>query len=166
MSSDLLSEGILISPEDLLSKILKKSTEKKEGSFEDVPQTVIELAQTLIATCPELSNANGASVKYLFKTGSWSKWGECNRTTGKWRKLTGFDFVIVLHKDSWMGFTPEQQQALLHHELCHIDRLEDKWCLAKHDVEEFLSTFKRYKSWNASLEAFKVILVDVNSGVN
>ena len=156
---------IMISPEDLLNKILRKSTEKKEGSFEDAPAEVIESAQRLISQCPELERANGANIKYLFKTGSWSKWGECNRTTGKWRKLTGYDFVIVLHKETWTGLDLEKQQALLHHELCHIDRSEDKWCLARHDVEEFLSTFKRYKSWNASLEAFKTVS-DSNSGAS
>jgi hypothetical protein len=154
---------MMIDPQDLLNKILQKSTEKREGSYEDASSEVQDQAQRLIATCPELSRAQNAAIKYLFKTGNWHKWGECSRTTGKWRKLTGFDFVIVLHKEAWVGFTPMQREALLHHELAHIDIQEDKWCLAKHDVEEFLSTYKRFGSWRAELEAFRLVATEMVS---
>lgn len=154
-------DNIILDPQDLLNKILQKSTEKREGSYEDASTEVQDLVAKLIATCPELSRAQNATVKYLFKTGNWAKWGECARTTGKWRKLTGFDFVIVLSKEVWVTFTELQQSALLHHELGHIDLQDDKWCIARHDIEENLSTYKRYGAWRAELEAFRLISVEM-----
>jgi hypothetical protein len=154
----MIEEGLIISPEDLLNKIMQKSTTKREGAYEDAPNNVIELAQKVIAACPELAVAQGALIRYLFKTGSWSKLGECSRTTGKWRKLTGYDYVIVFHKDTWSTLLSEnQREALMHHELSHISRTEDTWCLTRHDVEEFLLTYKRYGAWSANLRAMQLI---------
>ncbi len=156
-----MEKEIVLDTDALLASILKKATMKRERVFEDATPDVVDFSTKLINESPELDKSKAAKVKYLFRSGSWSKWGECARTTGKWRHLTDYDFVITLHKDTWDTLSEHQRNALLHHELSHIDRAEEKWTLARHDIEEFLTTFKRFGAWHGNLQM--MVQADTNS---
>lgn len=150
-----MSQNMIINTEELLQSILTKAQNPREKSYDDASEECIEMVKNLIETCPEFDHIKSAKIKYLFKIGTWSKNGECSKASGKWRHLTDFDFVIILHKDTWDNFSIEQRNALIHHELSHIGRKDNEnWYIIPHDVEEFLSTYKRYGAWNGTLQMF------------
>lgn len=149
--------NLVINTDDLLNSILHKSQNAREKSYEDASEECIKMVVAAINTYPEFDHVKAAKIKYLFKLGNWAKIGECSKASGKWRHLTDFDYVIMFHKDSWEVFTLEQRQALIHHELSHISRNNEKWGIAVHDVEEFLSTFKRFGAWSGSLQMVEQI---------
>jgi hypothetical protein len=156
-----MTQDIIINTEELLQSILTKVQNPREKSYVDASEECIKMAEGLIETCPELDHVKSAKNKYLFKLGTWVKAGECSKASGKWRHLTDFDFVIVFHKDTWDASTIEQRYALIHHELSHIGRKDsENWYIIPHDVEEFLSTYKRYGAWNGSLQMLVSIIND------
>ena len=153
------SDSPIIDAQNLLDQILKKATSKgKEKSYEDAPIDVVRLVERLINTLPEFDHAKAAKLKILFRLGDWTKMGECSKTSGKWRHLTDYDFVIVFHKETWDILEPLQKEALAHHEIMHIGYSDEKWCIIKHDVEEFHVTVKRYGAWCGSLQLMQDII--------
>jgi len=145
--------NIIINTEDLLQSILTKAKSPREKSYEDAPEECIKMVENTIETCSEFDHVKSAKIKFLFKIGNWTKAGECSKASGKWRHLTDFDFVIMFHRESWDVFSIEQKMALIHHELSHIGRKDsNNWFIIPHDVEEFLSTYKRFGAWNGALQ--------------
>jgi hypothetical protein len=61
-----------------------------------------------------------------------------------WLSLTGHDLVIQFRKAFWDAFSDHQRQAVLHHELMHIEWSGGKLSLRPHDVEEMSKTARRY----------------------
>jgi len=98
-------------------------------------------------------------IKYLVKVAENSRVnGQCSRATGKWKILTGFDYVIEVWSVFWDSASDSQKEALLFHELMHIISSEDEdgeitWRLQDHDVEEFIYVVKKYGIWNHALES-------------
>lgn len=148
-----------------LVEVLAKGTSPRR-SYQDAPPEIVAMAQRLIEECDELAVAADAKVKYLFVDRKWNKLGECARATGKWRFLTGFDFVITLNKEAWENMDDQSRRALLHHELSHIEKRDDKWVLRRHDIEEFFSTASRFGLWSESLKIMSQIVgeQDVEEG--
>jgi len=71
-------------------------------------------------------------------------------------KLTPFlkyDLVVWIAEDEYSKLSGEQRDALIDHELCHVeyDTVEDKIALVGHDIEEFNEIIVRYGAWNKSL---------------
>lgn len=129
------------------------------ATFCNAPE-VETLAQDLIHQYhPHLAEA---SIAYLFRTGSWSSGdkttlGKATRETGAHRHLTGYDFVITINADEWAEADERKQEYLVDHELCHCGRAIDehghpatekdgspKWCIIKHDLEEFAACVRRH----------------------
>lgn len=96
------------------------------------------------------------------------KLGECRRASELDVKLHGFDFVILLNRESWIeDLSPEQQDALLDHELSHavpqIDEDGDQkvdaegrllWRIRGHDLEEFHDVVARHGFYKGDVETF------------
>lgn len=145
--------------DDLIDKVTRVSSRKKSTFFHDAPE-VESLANDLIDRFPEFAHAKAANIKYLFREGNWNKLGTCELARDKWKKLTGYDYVIVIHKHSWESMNENQREALLHHELSHISFNEQtgKWAVRKHDVEEFIQTTQRYGAWTHSLQLLRSVL--------
>lgn len=61
-----------------------------------------------------------------------------------WLSLTGHDLVIQFRKAFWDAFDDHRRQAVLHHELMHIEWAAGKLSLRPHDVEEMSKTARRY----------------------
>lgn len=151
--------------------------------FEPAPD-LDALAVRLIAHHESLElRIRGAQIKYAWK----QKGGESQgaRTLGKCVKLSGvnkylghgYDYLIWLAADHCAGdedeglepFTYEQVEALLFHELNHIDRKYNSqggfsWGLRTHDVEMFNDEVTEYGLWRPDLErtaqAFRQLELD------
>ena len=94
--------------------------------------------------------------------------GKLTKASDLDRELHAFDFIIQLNADFMADFSPEQQTALIDHELCHgAPVLDDKssdqifdergracWRTRKHDIEEFSVVAKRHGGWKRDLERF------------
>lgn len=94
--------------------------------------------------------------------------GKCIKVSDLQKEFYDYDFVIVLNREYWLAFTPEQKLALLDHELSHGARALDAetyapmsdergrkvWRVKKHDIEEFIDVVKRHGIWKKDLERF------------
>jgi hypothetical protein len=127
------------------------STINEVGDYCDCPQPVYDVLNMAIATdnhrslaqynfrlvfCQKLRKAKGrrtlASIKVLSDVDSL---------------LNGNDILITIDY-SWWTEHPEKQEALLFHELCHLQISEEgKLQTVGHDFEEFYATLKRYGDW-------------------
>jgi hypothetical protein len=85
--------------------------------------------------------------------------GKCKKVSAVEKLFHGWDFVIILNHDVWVSkmLTEPQRLAILDHELCHAQVVEDKdgatvtdhegrpkWRCRKHDLEEFRDIVKRH----------------------
>ncbi|MFW6410392.1 MAG: putative metallopeptidase, partial [Halanaerobiales bacterium] len=82
-----------------------------------------------------------ASIAYLFrdppaKSKGEEIMGKASKVTGKYKELTGKDFVIEISEKHFFNLDDESQAALVDHELSHcwIDD-EGKPTLLPHDFE-------------------------------
>lgn len=142
------------------------------AEYLEAPQ-VETVAQKVLSDHSEravLDDCEGANIKYLFKVADKSKhWGQCNRATGKWSFLTGFDFVIEIFKSAWDNLSDRQQEALVYHELRHIKkRLVEKdgemlvkWSTYDHELQFFFDELSFYGAWHGQYEE----LVNICQGI-
>lgn len=132
----------------------KERKPKPKTEFLPAPE-VEEIARQLIAKHhPHLVEAK---IGYLFRTGPWvtkgqQKYGHAHKPGPRDRQLTGLDFVVVIGRESWDRFTPEQRMAAVDHELAHCgceDRKDGSraWVIWPHDLEEFTAIVKRHGLW-------------------
>lgn len=91
------------------------------------------------------------------------KCGQCKKRSELDRTLDAYDFVILLNKEAWPGFTPEQRERLIYHELCHAqieiddggdEKRDEAGRLVirgrKHDIQDFRDVVERY-GWDQDL---------------
>jgi hypothetical protein len=127
-------------------------------------------AEEVALLAPRLIDANHshlaeARICYLFRTGKWESkgkvvFGKAEKVSGKWKNLTGYDFVIIINYEAWSYASDTIRNAGLDHELTHCARGEDdkegnpKWYIMPHQVEDFSSIIERHGLWNKDLERF------------
>ena len=93
-------------------------------------------------------------IGYRLRLGEPSGEGEaaiavCTKAPPLWRDESGLDVVIWAWEFWWKTFDERQREALVLHELCHIDRTEKGAVkLRKHDVEEFVTVVHEYGDWS------------------
>ena len=121
--------------------------------YQDYPE-IESLAKRLIVS-HNLSEAGKARIKYLVKVAEKSPYlGQCCLPSGPWKFITDFDFIIWVWSQYWEQATPQEQSALLYHELLHITQTEnDVWKLVKHPIEAFPEELLAYGAWHPSLRA-------------
>lgn len=106
-----------------------------------------------------------AKMCYIFrskakKSGSKVVLGTASKLSDKLKVLADFDFIIEIGHDEWNSLNPQQQQALVDHELCHCGGEEDeqtgdmKWKILPHDLEEFREIVGRYGFWKTDIKDF------------
>ncbi|HUX01769.1 MAG TPA: putative metallopeptidase [Phycisphaerae bacterium] len=102
--------------------------------------------------------------------------GQAKKASDLDRELHGHDLVILLNRSWWNQFQPEQQRALMDHELCHCEVAKDDdgetkqdekgrivYRIRKHDVEEFREVVARHGVWKSDLEQFVATAKDANT---
>jgi len=133
---------------------------KEKPELKEAPE-VQELAAKLISTVH--THLAEAKIKYLFRTGKWELrgkvvYGKAEKPSGKYRYLTGYDFIITINRDIWFVNKPETREAILDHELMHCARgLDDKegnprWYIQDHDLTDFVAIVRRHGLWTTTLQ--------------
>ena len=119
---------------------------------------VEQIAEELI---PHMEWRDTPEIKFLMLVADKSIYaGKCSKATGKWKYLTDKDFIIEVWDGFWKTADTKAKEALVYHELKHIDFLEDEetgeivWKLRRHDVEEFHDVVEKYGYWNEALKEF------------
>jgi hypothetical protein len=125
-------------------------------------EDVEELASTVMSRFPDMPAATeGARIKFLTKTQEKSSWaGKCYRTTGPWNfLLPDFDFVVLIWLEWWETHNEQERQALLYHELLHINQTKHgSWRLRQHDIQEFSEVITSFGAWNDQLLALSAMV--------
>lgn len=131
----------------------KEKEPRKELEFSYAAE-VEEIARELI---PEIhSHLVNTQIEYVFRSQATKKNGK--PVLGKARVIGGLDaylakapdgakfFVVEIAADFWKGLKPEQQKALVDHELAHCWVNEDtgKLQILPHDLEEFADIVRRH----------------------
>ena len=97
-------------------------------------------------------------ITYLFRdkhTTSKGKvcYGTCEKVSDKNKVLQNIDYVITLAWDVWEKLNYKQREALIFHELSHIDYNDNGTpTTAGHDLEFFRNEYRYYGAWNVDLE--------------
>lgn len=101
----------------------------------------------------------GLRIAYVFETKPFDPDKEefkphtiakVSKASPLWRELADTDLVIAVRQTFWDAFDDVQRQAVLHHELTHIEVDEPgadgipKVSLRPHDVEDFNATMRRF----------------------
>lgn len=120
---------------------------------------VASLAATVMRRWEEFGElrravADGAlEIAYVFETKPFDPEKEefkphtiakVTKASPLWLSLTGHDLVIQFRQSFWDVFDDHRRQAVLHHELMHIEWAAGKLSLRPHDVEEMSKTARRY----------------------
>lgn len=134
-----------------------------EGKYSEAPE-VQRIAARLISDETRLGHLAEARVSYLLREGPWiSKgsvvMGKVYVMDERARFNTGLDAQVIINRQVWDEADETQQEALVAHELCHIEKDVDnrgrsRYWLANHDLEEFSWIVRRYGIWDDSLRKF------------
>lgn len=100
-----------------------------------------------------------AHIYYMFrnpasKSGGQVVLGSASKVTGKYKSMTGYDFVIEISESHFEEMNIDKKKALIDHELshCYID-LEGNIKTINHDFEGFNGVLRRHGFWAGDLEA-------------
>ena len=168
--SNLFAATQLPADDDLLDAILQPKTGRK-SEYADAPE-VQEMAEVVVEEFG-LIDASLARIKYLYKIAEKSKFrGKVSLAGAQWKHLTGFDYVVVIWKQYWDQATDHKRNALLYHELLHVERTETKkgtkWVLRDHPVEAFPEEVQQFGAWAPELvqlaEIFRVKMISATDG--
>jgi len=104
-------------------------------------------------------------IKYFLKRRMKRALGTCERARKAWKLLSGYDYIITVQRAFWDRAPHEDREALLLHELKHIQYIEPtlddegeikrpaRWSLARHDVEEFCDVVRNYGPWTPNIKS-------------
>ena len=136
------------------------------AEFYEVSEELETIARELIQD--HHSHLVEARIKYLFRTGNWEvkkreTWGQAKKVGKEVNYLTGYDFIVTIHRDVWDQLEGKEKRALLDHELQHCSAGSDDagnkiWYIQGHDVEDFYAIIKRHGLWSKSLRKMDSLL--------
>lgn len=137
------------------------------NQYKEAPE-VKTIAQEVITTLPLDENVPKVKMAYLFLLRKKSTFkAQIQRPGGAWVFLSDYDFVMLIHKDSWDAITEHQRKALVYHELLHITHTKKKdgkivLKLRRHDVEDFIEVVKHFGNWSLELEALNNVKTETS----
>lgn len=146
----------------LVAEAVRDAFAQANGDF--VPsEEVADVAARLIGSGPTFAHLHRHRIAYLVDrrpANASTKSGvhglaEVKLTPRLWRDLAHVDAAIVVRRSAWDSLTDHQREALVHHELMHLDE-NDKGALVirDHDLEEFGATVRAYGQWMPDVEFF------------
>ncbi|WP_371366262.1 hypothetical protein SRRS_07000 [Sporomusa rhizae] len=136
------------------------------AEFYDASEDLEALAREIIQE--HHSHLVEADIKYLFRTGNWEvkkrdTWGQAKKVGKEVNFLTGYNFIITVHRDVWEQLSLNDKRALLDHELQHCSAGTDDagnkvWYIQGHDVEDFHAIIRRHGLWSPALRKMEGLL--------
>ena len=117
-----------------------------------------ELNQVGNKLAGELLKEAPLKIKFLLISGRVRYAGQISKASPLLKFLTGYDLIVLINKDVWDSLPQNGREAVVFHELYHIQVSDGKVSLKKHDVEEFVKVIERYGPWTDTLKAIKEIL--------
>jgi len=125
-------------------------------------EDVVDLTNRLMAQHnPKAVHANTCILfrSKCSKRGGKVILGRTSKESDKSKLLSGYDYIIELGADSWQELDGKQKEALLTHEILHIEAVEDEeavggiaYSMNQHDTEEFRRVIEVYGLWTPDLE--------------
>lgn len=73
--------------------------------------------------------------------------GGAEKVSARAQVYAPHDFIIWLSADRWGLLSPFQREALIDHQLCHCQWLDESASIRPHDIEEFTEILERYGYW-------------------
>lgn len=128
--------------------------------WSEAPKTAIDITKELVEKYhPQLQDARiGLVMRSEAATSQGrevlAKISKIDKKTQALMEAAGaepVDLLIWIAEDVWMQMGNEQRQALIDHELCHVQIGENGYKLVGHDFEEFKVILERYGLWNYAL---------------
>lgn len=101
---------------------------------------------------PEIVDA-GVRIAWLESDAEKKKatktiFADCRTVNAQYEWCCPYDFMITVYGPNVAGFTPEQIEILLRHELMHVgikqEGNEPNYYVVPHDIEEFYSIIDRF----------------------
>lgn len=121
---------------------------------------VADVAMSLIASQDRFRQLDDFRIAYLERLGDPTGEGEdvlakVQKAGPLWRDLAHVDAVVWVWQQVWGALSPREREALIAHELCHLDVTDTgKLKVRKHDLEEFAWIARRYGPWMRDIARF------------
>lgn len=116
-----------------------------------ISQEYTEIGERLIAELEELADVREAEITIVYLASTLAKkqkgklvFGQCEKIADKYKWGIPADFTITVFEPNIEGFTPEQVEALIFHELLHVGVEDDRLFIRPHDIEDFSAVLKKY----------------------
>ena len=109
------------------------------------------IGEMLIANYDEFKDIREAEITIVYLASTQAKkqkgklvFGQCEKIADKYKWGIPADFTITVFEPNIEGFTPEQVEALIFHELLHVGVEDDRLFIRPHDIEDFSAALKKY----------------------
>lgn len=160
-----------------------------------------QLGMLLINTVEDHGHLQGATVACMFRDDEITRHGRVTvaeailvarilQSDRRWSRFVKWGiqqalgmtelptFLILIDRNIWAGYSPEEKLALVDHELSHCSQQidpetgmpkfnqqtgEPMWAIRAHDLEEFCGVVDRRGLWNADLVAMARSIVNALS---
>jgi len=135
-------------------------------AYTDAPE-VEEFANVLIDNLCEFEHLRDKPIAYQFTDKKMMMNGQplagkAMKAPSPWKGDGLADFKIVIYGPTWNAYNTEERQALIHHELMHLDYTEvtkkgetfQVPSIRPHDVQEFTKTRQRFGDYRYDLRVF------------
>lgn len=118
-------------------------------------EEVKEIAEKLIDKYHK--HLQQAGIYYLFRDPAPKSkgdvvFGRTSKVSGKYKAISGYDFIIEISQLHFMNMEEKKRIALVDHELSHCKKEEDKYKTVSHDFEGFNTVLRRHGFWMGDLE--------------
>lgn len=127
--------------------------------WSEAPQYILDIATRIIERHhPELQEARIAFVlrSEAPRTNGRVTLGKASKVSPMAQVHIPFDYIIWIAADQWGALSTQQREALIDHELCHLQWSEGVAKIRGHDVEEFTEIIARYGYWWPESDEFEI----------
>ena len=128
---------------------------------------IVYLAPEVDSIVEKLAPNLDVSIVSVFEERKKCHWlGKVTKANPTVKLLTNYEVILHIWKDAWDSLSDNQKEALVFHELCHIDVSTNKKGekvirLLPHPVEEFPEVVERYGLWTFNLRRMGDVIEDV-----
>lgn len=121
------------------------------AEWREAPQYIISMARGIIRQhYPDLLEARVAFImrSEASKSNGMVTIGKAKKVSAELQLHIPFDFVIWIASDEWLKLSPGQREALIDHQLCHLQWIDNVAKIKGHDFDgEFVEIIERHGLW-------------------